>query len=124
MSYSIYIKLSHKSSGGVDPYNGQVPSDLIQVEVLNGCGIGGVGDKFTEYLRTKNVDIVKVSNYITTDVGESMVIEHLGNMANAYKVARALGIKNENVIQQLNKDYFLDVSIIIGRDYFNLAPYK
>jgi hypothetical protein len=124
MSYSIYIKLSHKSSNSVDQYNGQVPSDLIQVEVLNGCGIGGVADKFTEHLRNKNVDIVKISNYISNDVGESMVIEHLGNMANAYKVARALGIKDENVIQQLNKDYFLDVTIVIGRDYFNLTPYK
>jgi hypothetical protein len=45
-------------------------------------------------------------------------------MANAFKVAKSLGIKNENVIQQLNKEYFLDVSIVIGRDYFNLTPFK
>jgi hypothetical protein len=124
MAYSIYIKLSHKSSNDADQYNGQVASDLIQVEVLNGCGIGGVADKFTEYLRNRNVDIVKLGNYITNDVPETMVIEHVGNMANAYKIAHSLGIKDENVIQQLNKDYFLDATIVIGRDYFNLTLYK
>ncbi|MEK6552670.1 MAG: LytR family transcriptional regulator, partial [Bacteroidota bacterium] len=62
--------------------------------------------------------------YVSFDVDECLVIDRTGNMANAYKVAKALRIKNENVIQQLNKDYFLDVSIVIGRDYFNLAPFK
>ncbi len=124
MSYSIYIKLSHRSSSAKDQYNGQAPSDIIQVEVLNGSGISGVADKFTEYLRGKGVDIVKIGNYISNDLSESLVIDRTGNMSNAYKVARALGIKNENVIQQLNKDYFLDVTIVIGRDYFNLTPYK
>ena len=66
----------------------------------------------------------QVGNYVNNDMDESLIIDRTGNMANAYKVAKALGIKNQNVIQQLNKDYFLDVSIVIGRDYFNLAPFK
>jgi hypothetical protein len=124
MSYSVYIKLSHKPTENVEQSNNKAASDLIQVEVLNGCGIGGVADKFTEYLRNRNIDIVRLGNYISNDVSETMVIEHLGNMENAYKIAHSLGIKDENVIQQLNKDYFLDATIVIGRDYFNLTPYK
>ncbi len=102
----------------------QSASDIIQVEVLNGCGISGVADRMTDYLRSKDFDVVNIGNYISYDVDESMVIDRIGNMANAYKVAKSLGIKNENVIQQLNKDYFLDVSIVIGRDYFSLTPFK
>ena len=124
ISYSIYIKLSrHANESGMSNAN-QAASDMIQVEVLNGCGVSAIGDRFTDFLRNNNFDVVKNGNYISFDIDESLVIDRTGNMANAYKVAKALGIKNENVIQQLNKDYFLDVSIVVGRDYFNLAPFK
>lgn len=124
MLYSIYIKLTNNSSVVDTQTNGQTASDIIQVEVLNGCGIGGVGDRVTDFLRANSFDVVNVGNYVSFDVDECLVIDRTGNMANAYKVAKALHIKNENVIQQLNKDYFLDVSIVVGRDYFNLAPFK
>ena len=124
MLYSIYVKLANNPGESDSPANGQVASDIIQVEVLNGCGIGGVADRFTDFLRTNSFDVVNVGNYVSFDVDECLVIDRTGNIANAYKVAKALHIKNENVIQQLNKDYFLDVSIVVGRDYFNLAPFK
>ncbi len=124
MSYSLYIKLNGSNKNFTNSLTDQVPSDIIQVEVLNGCGVGGVADRFTDYLRSNNFDVVNVGNYVAFDVSNSMVIDRIGNMANAYKVAKSLGIKNENVIQQLNKDYFLDVSVVIGRDYFNLNPLK
>lgn len=124
MGYSIFIKLSNDSNKFAEEMSDKVASDIIQAEVLNGCGVNGVADRFTDFLRTNNFDVVKSANYITDDVNESLVIDRAGNMANAFKTAKALGIKSENVIQQLNKDYFLDVSIVIGRDYFNLTPFK
>jgi hypothetical protein len=124
MLYSLYVKMFHNQSDSGDPAAEQTASDMIQVDVLNGCGASGVGDRFTDFLRTNGIDVVKVGNYISSDVGESLVIDRTGKMANAYKVAKALGIKNENVIQQINKEYFLDVTIVIGRDYFNLTPFK
>ncbi len=124
MGYSIFIKLSNNQNKFEDQTSDQIASDIIQVEVLNGCGVSGVADRFTDFLRTNNLDVVKSGNYISDDVSESLVIDRSGNMANAFKTAKALGIKSENVIQQLNKDYFLDVSIVIGRDYFNLTPFK
>jgi hypothetical protein len=124
MGYSIFIKLSNNQNRLEDQASDQIASDIIQVEVLNGCGVSGVADRFTDFLRTNNLDVVKSGNYISDDVSESLVIDRSGNMANAFKTAKVLGIKSENVIQQLNKDYFLDVSIVIGRDYFNLTPFK
>ena len=53
-----------------------------------------------------------------------MVIDRTGNMQSAYKVAAALGIDKKNVIQQVNDNYFLDVSLVIGKDYNKLKPYK
>ncbi len=124
MMYSIYIKLSKPLAASIEEQVNQKPSEIIQVEVLNGCGVNGVGDRFTDFLRTNNFDVVNYGNYIRFDMDETIVIDRIGNKANAYKTAEALGVKRENVIQQLNKDYFLDVSIVIGRDYYKLKPLK
>ena len=124
LAYSVFIKLTglEKSDPVLDPKG--TTSAIIQVEVLNGCGVSGIADRFTDYLRNENFDVVKTDNYLSFDVTESLVIERLGNMANARKVAKSLGIKDKNIIQQLNDDYFLDVSIVIGKDYYRLLPLK
>lgn len=33
----------------------------IQVEVLNGCGVNGLAERVTNYLRKKNIDVVSLS---------------------------------------------------------------
>ncbi|HVO73620.1 MAG TPA: LytR C-terminal domain-containing protein [Ignavibacteriaceae bacterium] len=95
-------------------------ADIVQLEVLNGCGVMGVAEKFTEYLRKKNFDVVQVGNYRSFDIDSTMVIDRTGNTANAEKVAGYLGINNSNIIQHINNDYFLDVTLVIGKDYGQL----
>jgi hypothetical protein len=122
--YSLYTKIKGNAA---EPEHTEVKksaASMVQVEVLNGCGAGGVADKFTEFLRKNNFDVVQVGNYISFDIDKSMVIDRTGNKANAFKVAEALGIDKTNVIQQINNDYFLDVSIIIGKDFNQLKPTK
>lgn len=123
LAYSVFVKVT-----GLEKPEGQIdhgtPAEIIQVEVLNGCGISGIADRFTDYLRSNNFDVVNTGNYISFDVTETLVIERTGNMANARKVAKALGVKEANIVQQLNDDYFLDVSIVIGKDYHKLSPIK
>jgi hypothetical protein len=129
MLYSIITKILLKKSE--DEYTGsQRPAaDIVQMEVLNGCGIDGVAQKFTDYLRKDNFDVVNVSNYIlnnimVNDISHTLVIDRIGNKANAVKVADELGIKNEYIIEQINNNYFLDVTLIIGRDFNQLKPFK
>jgi hypothetical protein len=94
----------------------------IQVDVLNGCGSPGAGTAFTSYLRARGFDVVEIRNYKSFDVAESLVIDRTGNKTNAERVAYALGIDRDHVIQQINEDYFVDVSVIIGRDHGSLKP--
>jgi hypothetical protein len=124
MVYSLFIKLSHNPDAAAEQFSEKGAQDIIQVDIRNGCGVSGVADRYTEFLRGKGFDVAEIGNYMSSDVGQTLIIDRIGNMANAYKVAKALGIKNENVIQQLNKDYFIDVSVIIGKDYFSLTPFK
>ena len=123
MSYSLYLKIDIKKQIEVNAAKKKTAS-IIQVEVLNGCGISGTADKFTNYLRAHNFDVVQIGNYISYDVEKSIVIDRTGNMDNAYQVADTLGISRKNVIQQVNNNYFLDVSLIIGKDFNSLKPYQ
>jgi hypothetical protein len=121
MGWSIYKKLT--TIEVIEPdKSGEVASEIIQVEVLNGCGVTGVADRFTDFLRSQNYDVVKIDNYVSFDINETMVIDRIGNLANAKKVAASLGIKPARAFRQLNSDYFVDVTVIIGRDYHSLAP--
>ena len=120
--FSIYIKINGGQEAENIIQNVETPSTVIQVEVLNGCGISGLADRFTDYLRNKNFDVVNTGNYISYDVDNSIVIDRIGNRANAMKLAEVLGIKKENVIQQINEGYLLDVTLIIGKDYHKLTP--
>jgi hypothetical protein len=97
---------------------------IIQLDVLNGCGQKGVAQRFTDFLRRRNFDVVQSSNYKTFDVEESLVIDRTGDLSIARKVAYALGVDEKNIVQQINPDYYLNVSVVIGRDYSQLKPYE
>ncbi|OGU54324.1 MAG: hypothetical protein A2V66_14180 [Ignavibacteria bacterium RBG_13_36_8] len=124
LMYSVFVKVTGIEKSDSAQLSKEVPSAIIQVEIMNGCGVSGIADRFTDFLRNENFDVVNTGNYISFDVIETLVIERIGNMANAKKVAKALGVNERNIIQQLNDDYFLDVSIVIGKDYHELLPLK
>ncbi len=117
LSYSLLDRLgiipsTHKEE--IKPKNVQ---QLIQVEVLNGCGVGGVGDKFTDIIRSKGIDVVKTGNYMSFDIDQTFIIDRSGKLEKAYKVADSLGMDKKNIINQTNKQYFLDLTIVIGKDF-------
>lgn len=95
-------------------------SDVIQLEVLNGCGVSGIATKFTDKLREYGFDVVETGNYDHFDVSNSFVISRNGRMENANRVASALGISQEQIIREQSPDFYLDVTLIIGSDYESL----
>jgi hypothetical protein len=101
---------------------GVAPGEIIQIDVLNGSGLQGAANDCTSYLRARGFDVVEMRNYKTSDLEESLVIDRVGNTVNAEKVAYALGIKKQNIVQQLNQDYYVDVSVVLGKDVKSLKP--
>ncbi len=118
LAYSLFAKI--KAGSEIENIQKQKSTAMIQVEVLNGCGISGVADKFTDFLRKHHFDVVQEGNYRSFDVDNTLVIDRTGNKQVAEKVAEALGVKKKNIIQQVDKDYLLDVSVVIGRDFNSL----
>ena len=121
LAYSLLVR--HIFQPPVDAERaGGAGGGIIQMDVLNGCGISGAATTFASYLRARGYDVVEMRNYKTFDVDESLVIDRTGSRKSAEKVAYALGIKKENIVQQMNPDYYVDVSVVIGKDYISLKP--
>lgn len=112
----------------VDPIREANPAHLvgniIQLEVRNGCGVDGVAAQTTRYLRRRGFDVVEVGDYISFDVPYSLVIDRVGDLETARKVAAVLGISEDRVHQQIQPDLLVDASVILGKDYAQLAPFK
>ena len=95
-------------------------SSVIQLEVLNGCGIPGIATRFTDRLREYGFDVVESGNFDHFNVDNSFIISRSGHLENAKRVANAIGISEQNIIREASPDFYLDVTIVIGSDFESL----
>ena len=112
----------------VDPVrelnSGQLIGDIIQVEIRNGCGVAGLAGEMTQFLRKKGFDVVEVGDTETFEQEYSVVYDRIGDLASAKKLAKAVGLPEDRVVQDIRPDEYLDASIVIGKDYATLVPFK
>lgn len=99
----------------------QLISNIIQLEVLNGCGVPGLADHFTSTLRKNGFDVVETGNFKNFDMTNTVVIARTIDAENAQRVADALGIDPKNVFVEASKDFYLDATVVIGSDYKSLT---
>lgn len=112
----IYPRISNQRAVQTTELIGQI----IQIEVLNGCGEPGIANNFTGILRKNGFDVVETGNFERFDLEETIIISRGNSVDNAYRVANALGVKKANVIREESPDFYLDVSIVLGQDYLEL----
>lgn len=96
----------------------------IQVEVLNGCGENGLAEKITNYLRGHNVDVVSRGNYEHFNVPKTTVLDRVGKAERSARLATLLGLSNNFVQVEKDPNLQLDATIVIGKDYKELKPFK
>lgn len=96
----------------------------IQLEVLNGTSEPRAAQKLTEALRSGGFDVVDVGNYRSSSVPRTTVIGRTPDNSAAMAVASYLGVDKSNVLQQPDKNLYLDVSVIIGKDVNQLRVFK
>lgn len=100
--------------------NSQLIGDVIQLEVLNGCGVPGLANDFTSTLRKSGFDVVETGNFKNFDMQNTVVIARTFDAENAERVAEILGISEENVFIEASEDFYLDATVVIGSDYKSL----
>jgi hypothetical protein len=94
----------------------------IQLDVLNGSGISKLSQRFTDYLRARGFDVVEMGNYKDSKVEKTRVIDRVGKSTAAQQVAEALGVPKDRVVQEIDRNSYLDVSVVIGKDFRLLKP--
>lgn len=96
----------------------------IQLDVLNATDERGLAQRATDFLREKGFDVVEMGNYLIKDQDQTIVYDRTGKMDGALSVAEALGVPQEQVIQKIDPTLYIDVTVIIGRDYRTLKPWR
>ncbi|MBE2190033.1 MAG: LytR C-terminal domain-containing protein [Desulfobulbaceae bacterium] len=97
--------------------------EVIQINILNASGEAGLAARAKEYLRGRGFDVVEIGNY-SENLDKSIIIDRLGDINSAYKVAYAVGITDSLITSQIDSSLFLRSSIILGKDFALLKPFK
>lgn len=123
----LYALVTRTTTPRTDPTRTQTSTqlvgDYIQVEVRNGAGVDQLAAQTTAFLRDRGFDVVEMGNYSSFSRERSVVIDRVGDLEAARKVARALGLSDDRVEQDVRTNLYLDASVIIGHDYRQLRPF-
>lgn len=108
-------------------YRDESPVSAIEVEVLNGCGIPGLAQKFTDFLRTRQVDVINSDNADHFDYEKTLIIQRNQFVERSYRMAEILSIpKSDTTRILIRPDLSLatDVTVILGKDYNQIKPFR
>ncbi len=115
-SLSIAYKLTREDPDEIFRRN----SDL-RIEVLNGCGVERLAVRVTDVLREQGFNVVSVGSTRRDSFPESVVIDRISDtMEKARYMARRIGCRN--VGKDIDPALYVDVTLIVGRDYLKLFP--
>lgn len=119
IAYNIYLSLNKSQEEDLEDQSST--GRIVQVRVLNGTQIEGLAQKLSDYLRTKNFDVVVQGNYSTRNVERTFIIIHTDDKKVLRRLKRILRINPDQVVIE-NRDFELtDITIVIGEDYQKLS---
>lgn len=104
------VKKSAENLENIDPFK-------IRVSILNGCGEPGLAARWKAKLRDMKYDVRETGN-ASNLYNNTTILSRVEDMKYARHLARSLGIKEENVLMQINRDLVdIDVTLIVGSDH-------
>jgi len=118
LSYSEETKQIQKSLSPVKNDNSvYINPKNVRVNILNGCGVSGAASIWKEKLREMKYDIRETGN-ADRKYNKTIILSRIEDMSYAKHLAKSLGITDENVLMQLNKDLVdIDLTLILGSDH-------
>ena len=102
----------------------QNPIENIKVEVLNGCGVSALASKTTEFLRTKQIDVINSDNADHHNYKKTLIIQRNEKVKSLKKIVETFGVYlTDSTRVQILPDESLgvDVTVILGQDYTSFA---
>lgn len=100
-----------------------VAAKTVVVEVLNGCGVPGIAQQFTNYLRQEGFDVINTGNADRSDYTSTILVERAGGNKVA-SVNAVMLLEQDHLLTRIDSSVQVDVSLIIGKDYNRLPVYR
>ena len=108
--------LTHRERGTLPPPPGDPD---LRIEVLNGCGIVGVGDQVASLLRRGGYRVEQIANADHFHYHEDIVVARTVPWSRAEAVGRWL--PGAIVVEQRAAGYPYDITVIVGQPH-SLVP--
>ncbi len=99
---------------------GKRVSTRVTAEVWNATGKSGLAREMTEYLRRRNVDVVRYGNYGVRR-RHTQIISRTGDLKPAREVANIIGCRN--IETNLDFSRMVDINVVIGEDINKVWEY-
>jgi len=123
---SVYV-LAHRSfshhSTTVDPLPLSTERRL-EVEVLDGAGSMKAAQYVTNILRSQGYDVLEMKRNDDGMIERTYVVDRSGNLETARKLATTLGIAQDKVFQKIDRNLYLDVTVMVGKDFSRLKVFQ
>jgi hypothetical protein len=69
-------------------------------------------------------DVVSTGNYPEGILEKSVIKDRIGNLDASEQVALAVGLPTSRISEDINADYFLDATIVVGKDFDSIKPWQ
>ncbi len=96
---------------------------VVRVQVLNGCGKKGIGEKIGDYIRSLDInnwafDVVEVKNAPVFGFSHTLVVARRKDDVSAKAIAESLNLGESNVLLERlpHNPLEIDVTVVIGDD--------
>ena len=103
---------------------------IAEIEILNGCGISGIAELYTNFLRLSKYDIISTDNAkdkhgkINFNYKNcKIIVNNKKKLRAAYQLSLKLAINKQHIIKNYNNGIW-DITLIIGEDYNKLNSFK
>ena len=98
--------------------------DTVMIEVLNGCGVPGLANKYSNYLRQQGIDVVYVGNAESMDYDSTRIIQRVDDQKKCHQLLKVLQVSKDRIKDSETDAPYTDFSLIIGKDYPSLSINK
>jgi LytR cell envelope-related transcriptional attenuator len=105
---------------------GDLPPEIaanrpVRVEILNGCGIGGLASKFADLLRSKGYDVRDTRNADNHDYANTLIYDRTSLTGQSAHLADLLGMTADKIRVRPNPQLVdIDITIVLGKDHSTL----
>ena len=97
----------------------------IQVQIQNGCGLGGIAKVYTNFLRSHGYDVLEYKNASHFNFDKTQLIIHKKDTSNYIdEIVKILQIEPHVIKYKYDDNIIYEMTVIIGHDYNSLGSYN